>query len=111
MLTLQLAMAFLEHAPPARPPIDGAPMGWTLADGATICNQCAGRIIDRGCQFNGTPIWDVPVECDAEAGSFALANDPPPLPSRPLREWRQAAAGMRRWDGPAPWPNGFILAH
>jgi hypothetical protein len=83
MLTLDLAMRFLEHAPPARPPIEGAPMGWTLADGATICNQCAGRIIDRGCQFNGTPIWDVPVECDAEAGSFALANDPPP--HRPAR--------------------------
>lgn len=58
--TLETLKRFIEHAPPAT---KSAVAGWhcgTEQEGReAICGECAGRIMDRGCQLPrpAEPIW------------------------------------------------------
>lgn len=57
---IALAQRFLEHAPPATPAKATDLLGWAGAYRVFICEQCAGRIIARGCDMKriaSVPVW------------------------------------------------------
>ncbi len=60
--TIERLRRFLKHAPAAKG--ESAVAGWTV-DGVSVCGQCAGRILDRGCKMGDKvdPVWDGPITC------------------------------------------------
>ena len=60
---IQRLKEFLKYAPQKTAP--SQVKGWDV-DGVLVCANCAGRIMDRGCNLGhgALPIWDGPVDCD-----------------------------------------------